>query len=772
METTLDFRRQSIERMKHIPFIEHPSHIVSLDLSHNLLKKLDPLFFTPFTSLREIHLGHNRFSSYQTIVNGLKNIPTLRILTLERSLKHLPYTEMFQTMRFLERIDDVHNPHLIKEQQWSSLDESNQYNAIQYLYQTYHISPNNLSDIRINAQMTKGDFWACLLALSTLCTRNFGIQHLYIKHRPILPEYRFICIHFLPSLQTLDGVHFSVEERENATYIMQHVQETKEKMIQVQGQGQPAKSYETGMTLDMKKIQLAERLTSSLTPGGQVENIDFFYVQKNAESIPLLETFIKSLHIQQEVILQSGSLLTSVEVLIHFLQILSIVLEIPNITIPIEWRPYMQWITYLQFQFPFPIFHLPKEYVSYTIMMMIPPVCLIIYHVRFRYESWVKAYVREWKVTAMRYTLFFICSFFVSIVCGYGLERINHEVSFLIGTSIQVPALRVFYYAIGVQCFFTLILLGCLVNMIYFRAHQDVQTWHTVYHRYRKKFALFILTIFYMPIARILLQTFVCQADTQTLMFFPFLSCPSINQVETYPVIFWVNMILCPLYVIGIPMFFARLIYRKTKQIEYGFDIETMEAKAKELKDYMQTCKKNGDMNTYQDSKGRHRELVKKLNDTYMDAVQQYRSASAYLYASFRRTSKYYKIYQCMEKVFLLICTTCLPLSVLSNQVRFYILCSYFSCGLFYHIGFQHPFYTWISNLTLITTYVTHIYNTLICMPISNDTLFHYVFLILNYVQCACLVFHMIYIPIQHLCAVRKHAFRMHQIFLGRQNMM
>lgn len=721
----------------------------TIDLSNQNLKSISHIDFSKYTNLEELNLSFNKFNNIHDIIESIKFAPKLKILHLKNSLNQnqkssIPleqkqYYDLFNNLRYLEKIDDIISPILIKKENWENEDEKVQYLAIDYLQKKFNISPNNLKKIIINQTLNKDSFWPTILAISSLCKTlndfNFGPTSLKFNIQDI-PEYRFLCIHFIPTLQIIDtninpNMEISIEERENANKILNKIDKIKKKLYNEN----ELKTYERQNKLTLQTLRITEKLNMSLTPNAKIEEIDFHYIEKNGDKINILNSFKKSFTFNTVPNIEISSFVSKLEIAINSLQIFSIIFLL-NLNWPKLWIQMFSWIQFFNFQlfYYLPLLNIPNyiiHYIQYSCIMSLPLIFISTYFLKPNYEKWKKAYIIDIKYTILKYSLTYIIFIFLSLLLGYISENF-YDINV---KNTRRPTINTIYFAITYQSIITFFYLILIINLCLFRKYNDIQSWYKIFNRYRQKLSLFLLTVFFMPIVRTILITYKCNQNNY-LEFYNFIQCPNFNNPLEYPTIFWTSFGFGILYIIGIPSFFIYLIKKNTEIIENNFDI-TNEIKL------LQNFKKN--KNSFEEIK----QIKKNIDEKYSHAINNYISATNYLYSSYNQQNKYYKIYEFLQKILMLI----FSLYIFENQyINIICMISLLSISQFYLI-FNSPHFEISNNITSNISILSNILTLAIGLSniyYPNLELYNYLLISLSFLNILTLFGNIVYYPIRY----------------------
>jgi Leucine-rich repeat (LRR) protein len=684
-------------RLQIVTPIHSFTNIVKLDLSQNFLSTLLHQGLRLLPNLRVLSVERNYLSSFEETMQELQHCNALRVLYLHRGGSFFQTPEayanaVFARLRALEFVDDIKNPHPLTPQQWA---------ASNYLFSSFLIGPNNLHTVDLrNRKIPSRHFWAVTMAIADLRTitssedeevvKSVGVQKLWLRDGNFLDapvaEYRFLLVYKLPTLQELDGLEISLDERANAV----------KRMSGIVGEGKSDR-------MTVKAIQIAEQLamtgadigvlasvleqtghSPSDAVGGStqqqaesetqqsVSHIDYKFIADNADKLKGIAE-LKSMIAESSVLVEStGTFLSKIEIVISFFQILALLLVL-NVPWPSQFLTFTTFSVALNLDFDslLPSLSLSSQYIRWFGVMLGPVIFMTIYLATFNKENWYASYVTHWGWTRFKYFSWWFLSLILSLAVGLGVDR--DSISQLqTGKMVSQTTLWV---AVGCASGFTFAILCLLVNAWNFRRHRaDDRYWMKVYIRYRQRIGLFLLTVFYMPVARTVLMAYYC--GPSKLLLFSDLSCPNIAEPATYPWMWYVAAVFALLYIVGIPSFFAVLITRGVRDVETNYAFAYDDEQLKQFKAEAKADKKNKTLKHRVDQKLRY------IANKYADAVVNWRSASSYLYSQYERSRKFQKIVQMLLKLVLLIVTIFIGFGVFQPLVAFCVIAVFFLWNL------------------------------------------------------------------------------------------
>ena len=182
-----------------------------VDVAYNSLASL--MGVEECAGLRSLDVRFNRLPSQAALVEPLRRCPLLQELQMtqcgpwaRRGMLHL---DLFALLPALNSINGVPNPAPLTDQQWR---------AQRFLQRLFGVLPNGVSEVDLNGCEISGEeFPLVLRALSHLPVRKLWMQ---MNPCAGMPGYRACLIDKLPRLCELDGASVKPDERVNAVRVL------------------------------------------------------------------------------------------------------------------------------------------------------------------------------------------------------------------------------------------------------------------------------------------------------------------------------------------------------------------------------------------------------------------------------------------------------------------------------------------------------------------------------------------------------------------------
>jgi len=166
----------------------------------------------------------------------------------------------------------------------------------------------------------------------------------------------------------------------------------------------------------------------------------------------------------------------------------------------------------------------------------------------------------------------------------------------------------------------------------------------------------------FMPVTRMIFLQFSCDSTTGRLSAYKDRECPSqhLFAIQYAAIIFGLG------YIIGIPMFFRRLIRTAVKMVDahgYGDEESLFKNMLKRKAD------KDPEGHKSKTYKELHKEAKEHLRKFYQNEVKLNPMPQTYLYAAYERRFRYFKILQMFQKLLVVVITMFIPTVVSYTKV-------------------------------------------------------------------------------------------------------
>jgi len=221
----------------------------------------------------------------------------------------------------------------------------------------------------------------------------------------------------------------------------------------------------------------------------------------------------------------------------------------------------------------------------------------------------------------------------------------------------------------------------------------------------------------FMPVTRMIFLQFSCDSTTGRLSAYKDRECPSqhLFAIQYAAIIFGLG------YIIGIPMFFRRLIRTAVKMVDaHGYGDEESLFK-KLLKRKADKDPEGHKSKTYKEL---HKEAKEHLRKFYQNEVKLNPMPQTYLYAAYERRFRYFKILQMFQKLLVVVITMFIPTVVSYTKVAIASgLLGAFSVISITFRPFNDQHEDWMDILSQSTNTVNMFIALLLKLGWSNSTL-------------------------------------------------
>eukprot|EP00475_Leptophrys_vorax_P003855 TRINITY_DN1224_c0_g1_i1.p2 TRINITY_DN1224_c0_g1~~TRINITY_DN1224_c0_g1_i1.p2 ORF type:complete len:609 (-),score=179.42 TRINITY_DN1224_c0_g1_i1:77-1903(-) len=360
----------------------------------------------------------------------------------------------------------------------------------------------------------------------------------------------------------------------------------------------------------------------------------------------------------------SGTFLNKLEIVINFLQVTALVLTIDvNIPWPGVFVDFSQWIKFFSFDidWAFSIDVPYKQEIKFLLIAILPAFFLLMYSMttRVNLQRWKDRYGENWSST--RTTVLSLWAALMVFVVILAFILYPDSITNL--KNKQSPTAETNGIIIVIGGTVSLMFVIYLLIVQTFRRHfvgvdeQKFQKWWFKKLYQIRRISLFMLTILFMPVTRLVFLQFECNSTTQRLTAYPERKCIS----QQFYAIQGAAIVFGLAYIVGIPIFFRRLIRTAVKMVDaHGYGDEE--------KLFKNMLKRKAD----KDPEGAHSKAYKELNKEsrehlrkfYQNEVKNNPMPQTYLYAAYERKFRYFKILQMFQKLSVVVITMFIPTTI------------------------------------------------------------------------------------------------------------
>ena len=694
--TTTSLKLKSLSLM----YIGGPSGILrfqalrQLDLRNNDIETLEAQGLDGLPHLHTLDLRGNRMHSVQAIVAGLHACHHLQVLALHRSTRDSSETAVvdryldyvFTNLRGLSLCDGYKAANSLQS---SPLSLS----ALNLLHKLAGIGPNQLHEVHLTGVRGRKELLPLVLS---------ALYHLQVPRMRLdgdnewcmAAEYTDTVIILMGKhLVWLDGVDMSEERRYLALQVNEKKKLDKDRL-----------AWDEVWEEAHEKVDAFLKEQSGMQRSSREAKEDqarFF----NADIPQLLSVETGAATVGSSALMTQGSsalssLLSKVEIIIHFLQVYAI-----NLTqdIHIPWpHLYLDFSSFTSiFSLSFTdLFSLSSDFAQtllFALLVVFPMLLLAFFwwfaQLRKKQDYYAKKLIDQWQRTRAVALALYLLSLVVAIAVG--IFAAGGGVGLTAMQEGLVPPAESLTVVFLLCCAFTLLFLIWYGIVRKFRRLYtadlsedkiDFRTKWLSMLNWAQILVMFGLTILFMPIARILLSQFVCACSTDATtgdsvcvdQNYPSQACfPShVSGVQAFAFVFGL------VYIVGLPLFYIRLINRTVKLVlstsrSYQLNATRIERMKEEWTAYCQQWKadekgwsavqrKKMTKEWHAHSRQYHvnlRALARAQHGIYYSVVNQPENTvpASSLYTSFTYRYRFWKIIQMGEKLVLIIIALFVP---------------------------------------------------------------------------------------------------------------
>ncbi|KAJ3450828.1 protein phosphatase 1 regulatory subunit sds22-related [Anaeramoeba flamelloides] len=625
------------------------SNIIQLNLSNNSITTLEGQGLENLNKLRSLNICNNEIASYSDLIGSLVELKFVKYLYIQNATANNElqnpnnyYIDVCRILRGLSHLDKKPNPNPLETHHLEVLQE------LEKITKGVAGNPHKITEMDLSGN----DFSKELFDPVVRLLAQLPVIDLRMNNNPWdqFPNYRYLVIFQIPSLQSLDGIVVSMAQKDNALqFVEKNLKGAKDLTglaIAAGGLGITQSGID-GTRLDASDqpmvIKAGKRAKRELeNQSGNINKLQNNLADFRGE-VMIVQSNRKN--DAYKMFAPVGTYITKFEIIVTFFQILGLLVSLID---PVYWPDIfldLSWITFpftididfliIVFDIEIPISY---QYFKFIIFMILPALMILMYFIRFNREKWKKIYITNWKKTKLKMIAAWIVGMGLAVLVAFliGIGGYRENDNSITATQRGLIIVFLVLYTITVILFY--------LNARFFRKHQTDRYWFR-YNKYKKRIALFLFTILYMPLARVILYNFKCDSDGEMLILFPDEKC--IMNGGSFMVIHGFSIFFFIVYVLGIPLFFVWLIRFRVNEILGFYQMGSKVENVKKMKKESKTPKE------------RHiaKKESKKLKEEYKRRVKEFKCPESYLYNAHTKEFKYYKPFQMAEKFIYLILT-------------------------------------------------------------------------------------------------------------------
>ena len=694
---------QTVLRLKSLKlmYVGGPTGIVrfknirQLDLRANDMETLEHQGLDGLPMLHTLDLRGNRFHSLQSIIGALHKCHQLEVLAIQRSTRELSETAVvdryldtvFTSLRGLTLCDGYKAS--------SSLHSSPMsLSALNLLHKLAGIGPNELHEVHLTNLRAKRELLPYVLS---------ALYHLQVPRVRLdgdnewcLPaEYADMVIILMGKhLQWFDGQQMSEERRYLALQVNEKKKLDKERLVWDDVWEEAHERVDAFCRIKHH----AKAATLDKQQKGKFFNADLPQVMSVSAGVNTGASSGAS-------ILSAGSsmmssLLSKLEIAVSFLQVYAINLTIDvNIPWPHLYIDFSSWTNVFTLSFT-DLFSLSSTFAQtllFSLLIAVPTVLLGFFYwlslLRKHQDYYARQLINRWHQTAAYAVVAYLVSIIVSIAVG--LFAAGNGLGLQAMEKGQVPPAESLTVVVLLWASFSFVLLVWLLIVHMFRklytndASEDKfvfrAKWLSMLN-WAQIAVMFILTILFMPIARVLLSQFLCDCSTDATTGVETCYDHNYTSNDCFPTqitaVQALAFVFGLVYIIGLPLFYIRLINRTVKLVlstsrVYQLNEEKMVAMTDEWTSYIRTF--NQEQKAWSPAqlkkKRKERQAASRAYHTTSAALRQQQQFIYYsvvnqpenvvpassLYSSFTYRYRFWKIIQMAQKLLLIIISLFIP---------------------------------------------------------------------------------------------------------------
>ncbi|CEO96342.1 hypothetical protein PBRA_005013, partial [Plasmodiophora brassicae] len=752
-----------------------------IDLSDNSLRTLEGQGLHTLRHLVKLNLARNQFASLDSVLDwlspchALKNVMLVDSTTDGRTKVIDSYLDIVGwRLRGVQYIDGNVNKDML---------EGMQLDSQRFLWKVAGVGPNQCINVDISNKNIPAEMFfyviSALAELQSVANLKSNGNQWNRSDKRILNYRQYIIYGLGRKLLVLDDEPISDDERLNAIEFVQKEEQSKKssyvtscaRKVLVTNVGYVSRVHKGGWVATREKAIVqhhkltakdARKQTSSgpnfndnktmaseMTEAGQGQSSIGANVEQAAQQVakaaaaPLMAV--------------TGTVLNKIEILINFLQTYSMVYVISldlHITWPSLWLQIFSWLPYLSLDFGivFPQLNLRSLIVfKFFVIMGIPLLFIAWFYLgaSLNVDKWKARFDTNWGSTRAKA----IACLAVAAIIAFGVclwwypDNINRfqkgapPSGEFIGLWEYICAPFVFVFVV-----WYLIAWRFRANCVGVPQEDFLRWWYTRTY-FLRRVSLFALTVFFMPVARIIMEQFQCGPGGR-LVIYPDRPCAN---VQLFP-IQYCAFVFAVIYIIGVPLFFGRLISKATKMIDsHGYKDEE-----KAYKEIMDSLKKQA--RTDKEAKKKLRDAIEHLDTFWANEVALNPVPQTYLYGAYQRRFRYFKLFQMFQKLAIVCVSLFVPASAFENASL--ILSNAFVASAAVLAIMFRPFQDKYESVLEIASQVANTSNLLVAMLIAMGLLPGVAaFLLLfafNGLALGVFAFSLLAAPIRFLLALRE----------------
>ncbi|KAL9654245.1 hypothetical protein ABK040_010277 [Willaertia magna] len=630
-DTTVILQRKEISLLRKLQDFKN---LVYLDLRSNRITDVDRVVFKSLPSLTHLDLRDNEITS-KTVLDDIGVACSLKILFLHRAGPSFndPYlyvVDVFSTMRALNSLDGIPNPFPLTEFQQL---------AVNYLFTYYEISPNSLSNLQFEKQISSNQFYSILLALTALVTfytnTLIGPKSVAFNLTKSISDYNFLLLSHIKSLEMIDNHKIHPDERIATVIHIKSLQKliAKSEADSVISDLRPILSFSTVKKSleDQKNEQIAQDIENEIISNVNVSTptIDFKFIEDNYNNIPIIQIYKHLLNSRNELLGTFNGFVDKIGVLLYFLQLFAVVYSY-NIPWPEYYSIVAKWslLSLLGIDLIWDDIKTNNYYLRYSLQMIAPVFFLTLCLIKINRNRCQTLATKCLPVTIVAtFIIFILLSFIATLLSFATYPKTYQEIFYGIAPS-EKDVWGAFGFLLGIVL--TIFIFALILIIIASVTIKNPSFWYKFFVKLRQRICFLLFNLSYFAAVRVIFASFECDRNQKYLRFYPPALCPSINKPEDFPAIYWVSIGFAGFYCVILPIILVFLINKDYSKFIKKFGIEDDICTIKEKEKQLKKDKKNKEMK--KDLNNSRRLLSLK----YINCVSNLKSGASVMYAPYR----------------------------------------------------------------------------------------------------------------------------------------